>query len=133
MPASKLLPLTASLLLLGGAPGCGSSDFSVLVTLGNVPTRAQSLTVSATLDQRPLDGTLGATSGSSLPLTLPLDQNRFGVTVPTAGRLAFDLQAFDSDGCTQGRAAPTLDVSTGYSTLDVSLTAQSPRRCGPRR
>lgn len=128
MQSPTLLQLAIATLLVpvGLAPGCGSGDSSVLVTLSSLPARAKLLSVGATLDGRPLTGT----STQALPLALPLDQNQLGITLPTAGHLALDLQALDSDQCLQGRASPELDVQKGLTSLDAALAAQSPRKCG---
>jgi hypothetical protein len=126
MQSSPLLHLTLGTAVCGLLAGCGSSDSSVLLTLSNLPARAKLLAVSATLDGRPLTGT----APTDLPLALPLSQNQLGITVPTRGHLALDLQALDSDQCTQGRASPELDVTGGLANLDAPLTGQSPRKCG---
>ena len=126
MSVTTLRELTIGTVLFGLVAGCGPGDSSVLLTLSNLPARATLLAVRATLDQRPLTGT----SASAMPLMLPLDQNQLGLTLPGPGHLALDIQALDSDQCTQGKASPELDVTGGLSALDAPLAAQSPRKCG---
>lgn len=126
MKSCLSFPQTLAACALIGAAACGSADYSVLVTIGDLPSRAVSLSVSAQLDQKPLS----AMSDLPLPLSLPLPQNQLGIRVPVAGQLKLDLSAWDSDGCTQASAAPTVDLSMRFSNLAVQMQAQSPRRCG---
>jgi len=115
-PSLRLCALLASGLL-----ACGQSD--ILVTLANVPSRAAAVTVTAALD--------GSAAMSPLELTPPVE--RFGISLQSgkSGRLAVDVQAFDSDRCTQGTGHGELTAPTGpRGELPISMAAQSPRKCG---
>jgi hypothetical protein len=124
MPVLRL-PRTLALSTLLAASACGGGDYSVLVTLSDLPSRAVSLKVSAQLDQQPLS----TMSETTLPLS-SLPQSQLGLVVPQRGQLQLDLQALDADGCTRGAATPSLDLTMRLSNLAVPLQAQTPRRCG---
>ena len=117
---STLLGISAAL----AVPGCGSGDLSVLLSLSNVPATGKTLQVAAKLDQQALNSQAPAT------VPLPLEGNQLGVTVPRAGHLALDLRALDGDGCTRASAQPELDLSGRRSDLALSMSSQTPRRCG---
>ncbi len=110
--------LLAGLLL---APLACSRDNDILLTIRNLPMRTASLSLSSTLN---------GTSGLPAMVTAPLD--RVGVHIPAdkAGRLELILLALDSDGCIQATGNLGTDLPTGRTDRELSLTAQSPRRCG---
>jgi hypothetical protein len=112
------------LLAVAALLGCGSSSGSqILVALSNVPARATTLSVSATL---------GGKTASAMSFPLPLD--RFGVTLPDgeSGALTLNLQALDTDQCTQGIATQmvTLPSQQLDPPLAAPLSPESPRKCG---
>ena len=115
--------LTLSLLgLLGSGSSCGSGDSAIVVSLSATPARATQVVMTATLD--------GKAAMNSQTLTPPA--NRFVVELPstTSGSLGLAVQAFDSDNCTQGTGMTTVNLPAGRVDLDLSLTPQSPRKCG---
>ena len=118
------LPRVLAVSMLLGAAACGGGERSVLMTLGEAPSRAVSLSLTAQLDGKPLTAT------SDQPLALPLPQNQLGLKLPAAGSLKIDVQALDSDGCTHATGSATLDLSARLSNLSLPLVVQSPRRCG---
>jgi len=126
MPSSTLLHLTLGALVVSVLPSCGPGEPSVLVAVSNLSNRTTQLAVSATLDQKPLMSAAPAT----VPVMAPLDSYQLGLTVPMAGHLAFNLQAFDSDQCLQGTASAELDVIPGLNNGTAAIAAQSPRKCG---
>ncbi|MBL9008270.1 MAG: hypothetical protein JNJ46_28680 [Myxococcales bacterium] len=118
------VPQTLAVVLLLSASACGGGEYSVLLTLSDVPSRAVALQVTAQLDQKPLS------TMSDPRIPLPLPQNQLGLVVPERGQLELNIQAHDGDGCSQGAAMPTVDVSMRLSNLTAPLVAHSPRRCG---
>lgn len=103
---------------------CDSGTNNLLITVSNLPQRAVTVSVVATLN--------GAKADNSMDFTGPLD--RLGVALPssTSGRLTLDLTALDSDRCTQGSATVTTDLPSQHvsSPLAAAITTKSPRQCG---
>lgn len=101
---------------------CGLEPNAILVTLSNIPARTDKIAVNAKLD--------GVTAMSAL--SVAKDAASFGVKLAPekSGHLVVSVDALDTDGCTQGFAAPEYDLPLEYTNTPLSLNAQSPRRCG---
>jgi hypothetical protein len=114
----RFLPLGLALF----ATSCSLEPNAILVTLSNVPSRTDKIAVNAKLEGAPAMGAL----------SLAKDAASFGVKLgpEKAGRLVLNVDALDVDGCTQGFAAPEYDLPLEYTDTQLSLNAQSPRRCG---
>lgn len=109
-------------LLLGFLWGCDPQSNLLVFTVREFPSRATQLSVDATLD--------GKSATSSQRFMAPVD--RFAVRLPAeaSGQLALRAQALDGDNCVQANSTATVELPAGAVNLDLSLTAQSPRKCG---
>lgn len=109
---------------LGTLFSCDSGVNNLLITVANLPQRAVTVSVRATLD--------GNVANNTMDFTGPLD--RLGVALPqsASGRLTLDLTALDSDGCTQGSASVNADLPSQHVNppLAAMMTPKSPRQCG---
>ena len=109
--------------LLAALCGCCQQSDILVVQVSNLPQRAVALSVSAVLDGKP--------SQIEQEITQPLD--RFGVVVPgLSGHLEVNIQALDSDRCTQGTAKVSAELPSSHvsSPLAAAMTEKIPRQCG---
>ena len=116
--------LCAGALALGALFSCDSGENNLLITVANLPARAVTVSVQATLN--------GTAADNAMDFTGPLD--RLGVVLPqsASGRLTLDLTALDSDRCTQGTAMVAADLPSQHvsAPLAATIAAKIPRQCG---
>lgn len=114
--------LALAVLSIGGVSGCSPGDTAIVVTVASTPARATQVVMTANLD--------GKAATNSQTLTPPA--NRFVVELPStvSGSLGLSVQATDSDNCLQGSGTTQVNLPAGRVDLDLTLSPQSPRKCG---
>lgn len=105
-----------------GLVSCGGDPNSFLIKLNNLPDSTRSVQVSATL--------AGKAATATQNVTDPLDE--FGVVLDSGaeGALELGIQALDSDGCSKATGTAAFTLPTSFQNTTVSLTSQTPRKCG---
>lgn len=113
--------------VFSSSAGCGGGDTGLLINLGGVPARTQTIALKTTLDGR-------------APTTIDTQElqssglSRFGLLLPSgiSGQLSVELSALDSDRCTQAAAKTSVALPADRGKeLAADFIAQSPRRCEP--